>query len=88
MSGGGQAAGGSSFGRLWYLDDKGKLAVMRVHTGISDGKVTEVSGPPQLAAGLKVIVAVTSGKTARTNGTSSASPFQQNRQERHGPPGM
>ena len=54
-------ADSASMGRLWYLDEKGKLAMMPVRTGISDGKATEVSGPPQLAAGLKVIVAVTGG---------------------------
>ncbi len=82
----------TSRGRLWYLDDQGHLAVLRVHTGISDGKVTEISGPPQLTAGLKVIVAVTSGKATRSvNSNSSNSPFQ-NQQQRRGfggpPPGM
>jgi HlyD family secretion protein len=81
----------ASFGRLWYLDDQGKLAVMRVHTGISDGKVTEIAGPPSLAAGLKVIVAVTGGKTATKPSSSSTSPFQGQTQQRGPggpPPGM
>jgi HlyD family secretion protein len=82
----------TSRGRLWYLDDQGHLAVLPVHTGISDGKVTEISGPPQLAAGLKVIVAVTSGKAAKSdNSNSSNSPFQNQQQRRSfggPPPGM
>jgi HlyD family secretion protein len=86
----GAPADSASFGRLWYLDDKGKLEMMRVRTGISDGKVTQVSGPPQLVAGLKVIVAVTSGKTAKTpsssSSSSSSSPFQ-NQQQQRGPGG-
>ena len=83
----------TSFGRLWYLDDRGRLAVVPVHTGISDGKVTQISGPPQLTAGLKVIVAVTSGKTSKTTSSSSSStsPFQSQQQQRGPggpPPGM
>jgi HlyD family secretion protein len=91
--GAGKGADSTSFGRLWYLDEKGKLAVLRVRTGISDGKVTQISGPPQLVAGLKVIVAVTSGKASKTTSASSSSgsPFQGQQQQRRGfggPPGM
>ncbi len=76
----------ASMGRLWYVDEKGKLAVLPVRTGISDGKATEISGPPRLVTGLKVIVAVTSGKTSRA-ATGSANPFQnQQQQRRFGPP--
>jgi HlyD family secretion protein len=84
-------ADSASMGRLWYLDEKGKLAMMPVRTGISDGKATEISGPPQLAAGLRVIVAVTSGKASKKT-SSTTSPFQtqQTRQRVPGgpPPGM
>ncbi len=78
----------TAFGRLWYMDDKGHLAMMPVHTGISDGKVTQISGPPQLQTGLKVIVAVTSGKAAKATSSSSSSsnPFQ-GRQQQRGPGG-
>lgn len=75
----------ASFGRLWYVDDKGKLAVVPVRTGINDGKVTEISGPPQLVAGLKVIVAVTGGKASKT--TSTKSPFQTQQTQQRGPGG-
>ena len=86
VHGAAQGPDASSSGRLWYLDEKGRLAVMRVRTGISDGKVTQVSGPPQLAPGLKVIVAVTSGKASRAT-TGAASPFQGQQQQRRGPGG-
>jgi HlyD family secretion protein len=76
------SGGGTSSGRLWYLDGKGKLAVMPVRTGISAGKSTQISGPPALEAGLKVIVAVTSGKASK----ATASPFQQ-AQPQSGPGG-
>jgi HlyD family secretion protein len=86
----GEGADSTSFGRLWYLDEKGKLAVMPVRTGISDGKSTQISGPPALEAGLKVIVAVTSGKASKPT-TATASPFQQAQPQRGPggrPPGM
>lgn len=79
-------ADSASLGRLWYLDEKGKLAMMPVRTGISDGKATEISGPPQLAAGLKVIVAVTSGKASKTT-SSTRSPFQTQQTQQRGPGG-
>ncbi len=79
-------ADSASLGRLWYLDEKGKLAMMPVRTGISDGKATEISGPPQLVAGLKVIVAVTSGKASKTT-SSTRSPFQTQQTQQRGPGG-
>jgi HlyD family secretion protein len=56
---------------LWYLDDKGQPAVTRVHTGLSDGQRTEVSGT-NLKEGMQVIV----GVTQTTASTTSSSPFQ------------
>ncbi|HEU4990061.1 MAG TPA: efflux RND transporter periplasmic adaptor subunit [Gemmatimonadaceae bacterium] len=49
-------------GMLWYQKD-GKLAVARVHTGLSDGQYTEVSGP-DLKEGMQIIAAVTGGSMA------------------------
>ena len=79
-------ADSASMGRLWYVDEKGKLAMMPVRTGISDGKATEISGPPRLAAGLKVIVAVTSGKASKTT-SATKSPFQTQQTQQRGPGG-
>lgn len=55
---------------LWSLDDKGKLHVTPVATGITDGKVTVVSGPG-LSEGMQIIAGV-SGSAA----SSAPSPFQ------------
>jgi len=56
---------------LWYLDDQGKLAVARAHTGLSDGQRTEVKSD-SLKEGMQIIVGVT--QTEPTNAASS--PFQ------------
>lgn len=60
----GQAGGKrpSDQAALWYLKD-GKLAVTRVHTGLTDGQFTEVSGPG-VTAGMQIIAAVTGGAAA------------------------
>lgn len=55
---GGMEMAGSSqrnSGRLWYLDENGKLDMIRVRTGATDGKVTEVSGR-NIEEGKKVII--------------------------------
>jgi len=76
----GGAAGGSGFAMLWYLDAKGQPASMRVHTGLTDGQLTEISGRDvNLKEGIKVIAAVTNEKA----GTAS-SPFQQQQQPQGG----
>lgn len=56
---------------LWYLDSAGKLAVMPVRTGITDGQRTEVSGP-NLKEGMQVIIGVMQTNSASTPN----SPFQ------------
>lgn len=80
---GGRGAGGrggpggrgpSDVATLWYLKD-GKLAVMRVHTGLTDGTETEISGPPDLKEGLQLIAAVTAGGSGAAPAASS-NPFQ------------
>jgi HlyD family secretion protein len=67
---GGTARAGSST-QLWYLNAQGKLASMRVRTGVTDGKVTEVRGP-DLKAGMQVIAGIAAAKA-----TTSTNPFQQ-----------
>jgi HlyD family secretion protein len=47
-------------GMLWYLTSAGKLAVARVHTGLSDGQYVAISGP-DVHEGMQIIAAVTSG---------------------------
>ncbi len=45
-------------GRLWYLDDKGKLKMARVETGVTDGRHTEIVDSDQIREGMKVITSV------------------------------
>lgn len=66
-------------GLLWTVDADGKLDVVPVRTGISNGQVTEITGGPRLTEGLQVIAAVT---TAAATGV--ANPFE-NQQPPRGP---
>jgi HlyD family secretion protein len=68
-------------GTLWFTDENGKLDVMFVRTGITDGTNTEIRGR-EAAEGQKVIAGVSTAAAATTAATSS--PFQQQRQS--GPP--
>jgi HlyD family secretion protein len=54
---------GNGVGTLYSLDPHGKLQVLRIHTGISDGASTEVQGP-LLSEGMKVIDGLASTKAA------------------------
>ena len=83
-------AGRPNFGTLFFVDEKGDLAVARVRTGISDGTTTEISGQ-SVTEGMKVIAGVAS--TAKTAEGAAASPFgggasQQGGGARRGPGGF
>jgi HlyD family secretion protein len=74
---GGQRDGAGGFNRddiatLYFLDDEGRFAAMRVRKGITDGQYTEVLGR-NVEEGLQVIAAVTTGSASES---SSANPFQ------------
>ncbi len=69
--GGGGAGGRSQPSMLFYLKD-GKLAMMPVRPGISDGQFTEVRGP-FLTDGMQVIAGMTRAVQPR-----STNPFQPN----------
>lgn len=56
---------------LWRIGSDGKLGVLRVRAGLSDGQKTEVQGPG-ITEGMQVIVAVTQGDEPGGSG----SPFQ------------
>jgi HlyD family secretion protein len=58
--------------QLWYLDDQGIPAILRVRTGLTDGQSTEISGPA-LREGMQVIAGVMSADAAKT---TASSPFQ------------
>jgi HlyD family secretion protein len=63
---------------LYYLDESGKLAMMPVRPGISDGQYTEVRGP-FLEEGMQVIAGM-----SQATATPSTNPFQGTQQS--GPP--
>jgi HlyD family secretion protein len=74
---GGMHAGTSRYGAsdmatLYYKDDQGQLSVMRVKTGLTNGQVTEISGP-RLKEGMQVIAGILTGKV--TESTGSNNPF-------------
>jgi HlyD family secretion protein len=62
--GGGQAK--SQFGRLWYLDELGKLQMSPVVLGITDGKNTEIVRGRSVKEGMKVISGILDNSTIST----------------------
>ena len=74
-SGARSGARSASIGTLWTVDAHGKLAAVRVRTGLSDGSKTEVQGR-DLKAGTQVIVGTSSGTQSATQSSQSTSPFQ------------
>ena len=70
----GQQNGPQTSGTLWYFDDQGKLKVMRVQLGITDGQNTEIKSD-KIKQGMKVINGIL---VADESNGSSSSPFQQN----------
>jgi hypothetical protein len=73
------AGRGADRGILWTVDGDGKLDIVPVRAGISNGQVTEITGGPMLAEGLQVIAAVTTSAA-----TGIANPFE-NQQQPRGP---
>ena len=73
------AAGANNVAVLWTVDANGKPSPVRVHTGLTDGQMTEISGP-NLKEGMKIIAAVTNEKSGAAN-----NPFQA--QQQQGGPG-
>jgi HlyD family secretion protein len=87
MTGAGPNGNGASGARpqptmLYYVKD-GKLAMMPVRPGITDGQFTEVRGP-FVEEGMQVIAGLT--QTAQTTTSNPFQPAQQNTRPR--PPGM
>jgi HlyD family secretion protein len=67
---GARGRGGQPPAMLWYLDEKGELAMTRVHAGLTDGQRTVVESP-RVKEGMQVIVAVNAPATAQ----NAANPF-------------
>ena len=68
-------------GTLYLASADGTLKPIRVRTGITDGKVTEVRGR-ELKEGMQVIAGTAQPQSAETD---TANPFQQNNQQQRGP---
>jgi HlyD family secretion protein len=69
-----KAQGSSNgFGTLYYLDPQGKLQVVRVHTGISNGASTEVQDP-KITLGMKVIDGIASTTASTSQKPSATTP--------------
>lgn len=71
-------SGGSA--TLYVANADGTLKALRVRTGITDGKATEVRGK-ELTEGMKIIAGTAQPQSAESE---SANPFQQSGQERGG----
>lgn len=72
-------------GTLWYLDADGKVAMVRVRTGLTDGQRTEVRGEG-LREGMQVIVGSAQG-TQASEGAPGAGGTRNPLQPQAGPPG-
>jgi len=78
MRGNQQGGRNRNFGRVWYLDDDGKLAMGMVFLGISDGKNSEIVRSRNIKEGMKLITGIVEPDT-KTSSTNPLNPTQQNR---------
>ncbi len=69
-------AGASDATMLWYLDETGEPVATRVRSGISDGRMTEISGR-RIEEGMDVISGVN-----QSGESGSPNPFQNNQPRR------
>lgn len=82
MRGNQQGGRNKNFGRVWYLDENGKLQMGMVFLGISDGKNSEIVRSRNIKEGMKLITGIVEPDT-KTTSTNPLNPTQQNR-----PPGF
>lgn len=77
---GGRGANGAraSMALLWVPDTNGVLKPIRVHTGLSDGQYTEVTGNG-VTQGMQVITNLGAAGADASNSPAGSSPFQQQR---------
>jgi HlyD family secretion protein len=79
-----RSAGPGSRTMLWTVDGDGKPAVVFATTGLTDGQVTEISGP-EIREGMQLIASIATS----AGGTAAANPFQPaGGGPRRGPPGF
>lgn len=80
--GGQQGSRNRNFGRVWYLDEDGNLAMGMMSLGITDGKNTEIVRSRNIKEGMQLITGVIEADP-KTSNTNPLNPTQQNR-----PPGF
>ncbi|HET8775338.1 MAG TPA: efflux RND transporter periplasmic adaptor subunit [Thermoanaerobaculia bacterium] len=78
-----QRGAGTGFGTVYVETAEGRLKAIRVRTGITDGKVTEVRGR-ELTEGMKIIAGTVQPQSAESE--TSSNPFQQNNSQQRGGP--
>jgi len=77
----------STMATLWYLDSAKTLKPLRVHTGLSDGSRTQVTGNA-IKEGMQIIVGASTGTAATpAAATNPLQPQQSGGGRRGGPPG-
>ncbi len=67
---GSNSARNRSFGRIWYLDENGKLKMAMAVLGLTDGKNTEIVHSRSLKDGMKVITGIQSTETSNNSGNA------------------
>jgi HlyD family secretion protein len=81
-----QSGAADSSATLWSLNAQGALAPVRVHTGLTDGTRTQVSGAG-VTEGTSIVIGTNSGTTTGAASAATTNPLQpQNGGRRAGPP--
>jgi HlyD family secretion protein len=75
-----QRRGTGTSGTLYVTTAEGKLKAIRVRTGITDGKFTEVRGR-EVTEGMKIVAGTVQAQAAET---TSSNPFQQSSSQQRG----
>jgi len=82
-----QVGAADSSATLWSLNAHGALVPVRVHTGLTDGTRTQVSGSG-ISQGMSIVIGTNSGTTTGAASAATTNPLQpQNSGRRGGPPG-
>jgi len=68
-----------SRGLIWYLDAKGKLAMARVKSGITDGSKTVVEGSDLLEPGMRIIIGNAAAASTASTAATTTNPLQPQR---------
>ncbi len=76
MGGGFSREGGmpKNMGRLYFLDEKGNLAMAMIQTGATDGKSTEIVRGRRVSAGMKVISGLAQVEQTKTKTQTTRTP--------------